>query len=270
MAKLKSPEDIAAMRRAGLLAARTLKHIEPLVKPGVSTEDINTAVHEFVESHGGVPATLGYLGYPKSVCTSVNEVICHGIPNAGVVLREGDIINVDVTAILDHWFGDTSKTYFVGTNIPQDRLHVTQVAFESLARALAVVSHGARMGDIGFAIQEYAEGQGCGVVRDFTGHGIGKVFQDPDVCVPHFGKKGTGMKLVRGLTFTIEPMINGGTWQHRVLADGWTAVTTDGKPSAQFEHTVAIVGGGIDVLAALPDDAIVARARALGARIAGL
>jgi methionyl aminopeptidase len=182
-------------------------------------------------------------------------------------LREGDIINVDVTVIFEQWFGDTSKTYFVGTNIPEDRKHVTQVAFESLAIALAVVSHGARMGDIGCAIQQYAEAQSCGVVRDFTGHGIGKVFQDPEVCVPHFGTKGTGMKLVRGLTFTIEPMINGGTWRHRILSDGWTAVTADGKASAQFEHTLAIVKDGIDVLTALPDDAIVARARALGAKI---
>jgi methionyl aminopeptidase len=267
VAKLKSAQDISMMREAGRLAALTLKHVEPLIKPGVSTEEINKCVHDFIVSHGAHPTPLNYRGYPKSVCTSINEVICHGIPCKEHILKDGDIINVDVTVTLNEWLGDTSKTYFVGTNTPKDRIHVTEVAFESLARGMAAVSHGGRMGDIGAAIQQYAEAEGCGVVRDFVGHGIGKIFHEPDVVVTHYGKKGTGMRLARGMTFTIEPMINGGSWQHRMLRDQWTAVTTDGKPSAQFEHTLAIVGDGIEVLTALPGDEIVTRARELGAKI---
>ncbi len=267
MAKLKSLQDIAKMREAGHLAALTLKHVEPLIRPGISTEAINRAVHDFIVSHGATPTPLNYRGYPKSVCTSINDVICHGIPSEDQILKEGDIINVDVTVTLNEWLGDTSKTYYVGKNIPKDRRHVTDVAFESLARGLAAVTHGGRMGDIGAAIQQYAEGQGCGVVRDFVGHGIGKVFHEPEVVVTHYGEKGSGMKLSRGMTFTIEPMINGGSWKHRMLKDQWTALTIDGTPSAQFEHTLAIVGDGIEILTALPDDTIVARARELGAKI---
>jgi methionyl aminopeptidase len=267
VAKLKSAQDIAKMREAGRLAALTLKHVEPLVRPGVSTEDINKAVHEFILSHGAVPTPLNYRGFPKSVCTSINEVICHGIPSDEQVLKEGDIINVDVTCTLADWIGDTSKTYVVGKGTSADRKLVLDVAAESLARALAVTKHNARLGDIGAAIQTYAESMGCGVVRDFVGHGLGKVFHEPDLAVPHYGEANTGLKIVRGMTFTIEPMINGGTWRHRVLRDGWTAVTTDGKPSAQFEHTIAIVGDGIEILTALPDDAILLRAKELGAQI---
>lgn len=265
MAKLKSAQDIEKMRAAGRLAALTLQHVEPHVKPGVSTEEINTIVHEFIVAHGAYPSPLNYRGFPKSVCTSINDVICHGIPSPNEVLRDGDIINIDVTVTLDGYFGDTSKTYAVGV-VPDDRRKVTDVSAESLARALAVVKHGARLGDVGSAIQIYAEGQGCGVVRDFVGHGIGRVFHE-EPAVPHYGKAGTGLKLVRGMCFTIEPMINGGDWRHRMLADGWTARTVDGKPSAQFEHTVAIVGDGIEILTALPNDAIARRAQELGASI---
>ncbi len=267
MAKVKSQQDIAKMREAGRLAALTLKHVEPLIRPGTSTEAINKAVHDFIVSHGAVPTPLNYRGFPKSVCTSINEVICHGIPSEDCLLKEGDIINVDVTATLNEWIGDTSKTYVVGSGTSEERQLVMDVAFESLARALAVVKHNARMGDIGAAIQTYAEAKGCGVVRDFIGHGLGKVFHEPELAVPHYGEANTGMKLVRGMTFTIEPMINGGSWRHRVLRDGWTAVTTDGKPSAQFEHTLAIVGDGIEVLTALPDDPIMLRAKELGGTI---
>jgi methionyl aminopeptidase len=267
VAKLKSTQDIAKMREAGRLAALTLKHVEPLIRPGVCTEEINRAVHEFIVNHGAVPTPLNYRGFPKSVCTSINEVICHGIPSDDQVLKEGDIINVDVTCTLADWIGDTSKTYVVGKGTSADRQLVLDVAAESLARALAVTKHNARLGDIGAAIQNYAEGKGCGVVRDFVGHGLGKVFHEPDLAVPHYGEANTGLKIVRGMTFTIEPMINGGTWRHRVLRDGWTAVTTDGKPSAQFEHTIAVVGDGIEILTALPDDAILLRAKELGAQI---
>lgn len=266
MAKLKSSEDMVKMRAAGKLAAQTLQHVAPFIKPGISTEDINEIVHRFITEHGAYPSPLNYRGFPKSVCTSVNDVICHGIPSKDVILKEGDIVNVDVTATLDGYFGDTSKTFYVGQIIAPDREHVTKVAAECLARAIAVVRHGIRLGDIGHAIQSYAEQQGCGVVRDFVGHGIGKVFHE-DPPVAHFGKAGTGLKLVRGMCFTIEPMINGGDWRHKMLSDGWTALTVDGKPSAQFEHTLAIIGEGVEVLTALPDDPVMARARELGATL---
>jgi methionyl aminopeptidase len=268
MAKLMSPEELDKMRAAGKLAAETLRYAGTLVRPGVTTEFINQHVHNFIVEHKAYPSPLNYKGYPKSVCTSVNEVICHGIPSPQQVLMEGDIINIDVTVTLDGYFGDTSRTYFVGPaeSVPEDRKTVTRVSEESLARALTVIKHGCRVGDIGDAIQSYAEGEKCSVVRDFVGHGIGSVFhQDPQV--PHFGRAGTGPKLVRGMCFTIEPMINKGTWRHRMWADGWTAVTEDGLPSAQFEHTVTIGRDGVEVLTALPDDPIVARARELGALV---
>ncbi len=265
--KLKSAEDILKMREAGRLAAQTLRHVEPFIKPGISTEEINTIVHDFIVKNGAYPSPLNYKGFPKSVCTSINNVICHGIPSPTEILQDGDIVNVDVTVTLNGYFGDTSRTYFVGENISEERRMLTEVAAESLSRAIAVVKHGARIGDIGAAIQHYADDQKkCGVVRDFVGHGIGKVFHE-DPPVPHYGRAGTGTKLVRGMCFTIEPMINGGDWRHKMLADGWTAITVDGRSSAQFEHTIAIVGDGIEILTALPDDAIAMRARDLGAPI---
>ncbi len=267
MPKLKSQEDILKMRNAGRLAAQTLRHVGQFVKPGVSTEELNTIVHEFIVSHGAYPSPLQYRGYPKSVCTSINDVICHGIPSSKEILKEGDIINIDVTATLDGYFGDCSRTFFVGEHIPEDRLKVTRVAEESLARAILTAKHGNRIGDIGHAIQSYAEKEGCGVVRDFVGHGIGKVFHEKDLQIPHFGKAGTGLKITRGMIFTIEPMINGGDWRAQLMKDGWTAKTLDGKPSAQFEHTFAIVGDGVEILTALEDDPIALRAQELGANI---
>ena len=255
------------LRKSGILAAQTLRYIEQFVKPGVSTEQINAIVHKFITDHKAYPSPLNYKGFPKSVCTSVNHVICHGIPSDTQILEEGDIINIDVTVTLDGYFGDTSRTFYVGTNIPQDRKIVTEAAAESLARGLASIRSGSRLGDIGHAIQSYAEGQlKLGVVRDFVGHGIGKVFHE-EPAVPHYGTAGTGKKLVRGMVFTIEPMINGGDWKHKMLKDGWTAITTDGKPSAQFEHMLAIVENGIEILTALPDDRIALRAKQLGAQI---
>jgi methionyl aminopeptidase len=266
VAKLKSSEDILMMRAAGRLAAETLRYIEPFVKPGISTEEINTLVHAYIVERGAYPSPLNYKGFPKSVCTSINEVICHGIPHPDVKLNEGDIINVDVTVTLNGYFGDTSRTFYVGGNISNDRRLVTETAEECLARALAVCEHGMRLGDIGHAIQSYAESKGCSVVRDFVGHGIGKVFHE-EPAIMHYGRRDTGMKLVRGMCFTIEPMINAGDWRSKLLKDGWTAVTPDGKPSAQFEHTIALVADGLEILTALPDDPIARRAKEMGAKI---
>lgn len=267
MAKLKSQEDVLKMREAGRLAALTLQYAGNLIKPDISTEEINIAVHNFIVEHGAYPSPLNYKGYPKSVCTSINDVICHGIPSKNEILKEGDIVNIDVTVTLDGYFGDCSKTFFVGKNISDERQKVTRVAEESLARGIAVAKHGNRLGDIGWAIQDYAEKEGCGVVRDFVGHGIGKVFHEPDLQIPHYGRPGTGLKIIRGMIFTIEPMINGGDWRMKMMKDGWTAKTIDGKSSAQFEHTIAIVGDGIEILTALEDDPIAIRAKKLGANI---
>jgi methionyl aminopeptidase len=268
MAKLMSAEDMNKMRAAGRLAGQALRFAGTLVRPGVSTDEINNQVHNWIVERGAYPSPLNYKGFPKSICTSVNEVICHGIPSAKEILKEGDIINIDVTVTLNGYFGDTSRTFYVGgaSAVAPERRHVTDVSEESLARGLAAVHHGCRVGDIGHAIQSYAESKACSVVRDFVGHGIGTVFhQEP--AITHFGRPGTGPKLVRGMCFTIEPMINLGTWRHRLLSDGWTAITEDGLPSAQFEHTISIGRDAIEVLTALPDDPIVARARELGASV---
>lgn len=267
MAKLKSQADILKLREAGRLAAQTLRHVSTFLVPGISTEEINTIVHNYIVEHGAYPSPLNYHGFPKSVCTSINDVICHGIPNKNDILKDGDIINIDVTVTLDGYFGDCSRTYAIGQNISDEKRKVMDVAEESLARAIVVAKHGGYIGDIGHAIQTYAESKGCGVVRDFVGHGIGKVFHEKDLQIPHYGKKSTGLKIVRGMVFTIEPMINGGDWRSKMLADGWTAKTLDGKPSAQYEHTFAIVGDGVEILTALEDDPIALRAQELGAQI---
>ncbi len=239
------------MRSAGRLAAETLMHVGPLVREGVTTEDLNEAVHGYIVSHGAVPAPLDYMGFPKSVCTSVNEVVCHGIPSSSQRLRRGDIINVDVTVILDGWHGDTSATFYVGP-CSQKAHHVVEVARRCLELGIAVVRPGARIGDIGAVIQDHAEGQDCSVVRQYVGHGIGRSFHEGPQ-VPHFRSPGDNLRLREGMTFTIEPMINLGSWRARVLEDGWTAVTIDGKLSAQFEHTVAVTAEGCEVLTARPD-----------------
>jgi len=267
--KLKGLKDIEMMWHSGQLAAKVLEYIEPFVKPGISTEKLNTLCHEFIVDHGAYPSPLDYHGFPKSICTSVNEVICHGIPSDSQILQDGDIINVDITVFLNGYHGDTSKTYFVGENIPEKRRLVVDVAAESLARALVATHENNTLGDIGHAIQSYAESQKCSVVEEFVGHGIGKVFhEDPQVL--HYGKPRTGLKLRRGMTFTIEPMINAGTKNLTVWPDKWTAVTLDNEPSGQFEHTLAIVSGGICILTALPHDPIVKRAQELGAQIVNL
>ncbi|MEO1146977.1 MAG: type I methionyl aminopeptidase [Cyanobacteria bacterium J06638_22] len=248
---LLSKREIAKMREAGKLAAQLLQYLEPLVKPGVTTLELNDAAEEWTRAHGATSAPLGYMGFPKSICTSVNEVVCHGIPNTKEVLQDGDIINIDVTPILDGYHGDTSKTFFVGEPSPLAR-RLVEVTEECMMRGIAVVKPGARIGDIGAAIQTYAEAQGFSVVRDFVGHGISRIFHTAPQ-IPHYGTAGKGRKLRPGMVFTIEPMINEGTWEAEVMDDKWTALTKDRKLSAQFEHTVAVTQDGVEILTLLPD-----------------
>ena len=243
--RLKEKADVEGIERAGRLVIRTLDLVETKIRPGITTDEINTIVHEFTIKSGAIPAPLNYRGFPKSVCVSVNEVICHGIPGERI-LRDGDIVNVDVTTILNGFYADANKTYFAGTPGP-DAKKIVRVARESLKLSLAVVKPGNTIGDIGWAIQRYAEGEGCSVVEEFTGHGIGFDFHEPPQ-VPHFGRKGEGVSLVPGMVFTIEPMINLGKKNLRILDDNWTAVTRDGSLSAQFEQTVLVTNNGYESL----------------------
>lgn len=246
MITIKTKEEIELMRKSGKLAAETLNFLEKQLKVGMTTLEVNNLCHDFIISHGAIPAPLNYKGFPKSVCTSVNQVVCHGIPSEKVKLKDGDILNVDVTTILNGFYGDTNKTYFIG-NVKPELVKLVEVTKQCLDLAIAEVKPGARLGDIGAAIQEHAEKNGYSVVRDFCGHGIGRNFhEDPQIL--HFGKRGTGMVIKEGMTFTIEPMINMGTYKCKVLEDGWTAVTLDGKPSAQFEHTLAVMSHGAEIL----------------------
>jgi methionyl aminopeptidase len=243
--RLKDEKDIDGMRRAGKIAVDTLEMVKAHIKPGVKTDDINTLVHEFTLKHGAVPAPLNYRGYPKSVCISINEVICHGIPGERL-LKDGDIVNIDVTPILDGYYADASKTFFVGTPSPNAK-KIVHVARESLKAGMSMSRPGKTIGDIGWAIQKYAESQGCSVVREFVGHGIGKEFHEAPQ-VPHYGVKGRGIVLVPGMVFTIEPMINLGKKELHILPDRWTAVTNDGSLSAQFEQTIVITEKGCESL----------------------
>jgi methionyl aminopeptidase len=243
--RVKTPADIEAIRRAGRLVVATLELVAPRLRPGLATDEINTWVHEFTLQNGAVPAPLNYRGYPKSVCVSVNEVICHGIPGSRV-LQDGDIVNVDVTSILDGYYADANKTYFVGSPGPDAR-KIVAVARECLRRGMAMVAPGNTVGDIGWAIQSYAEAQGCSVVREFVGHGVGLDFHESPQ-IPHFGQQGTGIALIPGMVFTIEPMINLGRKELRILDDDWTAVTRDGSLSAQFEQTVLVTETGCESL----------------------
>ena len=250
--EIKTPREVDAMREVGRLAGDTLSKVAELIRPGITTNEINAFVHEDTLKKGARPAPLGYRNgdsppFPKSVCTSVNEVVCHGIPS-GRVLREGDIVNVDITHVYRGFHGDTSATFYVGR--PNDKAKlVTEVARRSLELGIAEVRPDARLGDIGAAIQEFAEARGCSVVEDFVGHGIGRKFHD-EPKVAHYGTRGKGIRLKAGMTFTIEPMINLGTHEVRILDDEWTAVTADGRLSAQFEHTVLVTPTGCEVLTA--------------------
>ncbi len=243
---IKSPKEIELMRNVCRLAAETLLVVGDRLRAGMTTDEIDHIVHDDTLRQGARPAPLNYKGFPKSVCTSVNDVVCHGIPDA-TVLKNGDIVNVDVTHIYEGFHGDTSATFYVGTPSAEAR-HVVEVARRALDVGVAEVRDGARLGDIGAAIQEYVEGQGCSVVRDFVGHGIGRKFHDAPQ-VKHYGKRGSGDRLRSGMTFTIEPMVNLGGFEVEVdPVDKWTVRTVDGRLSAQFEHTVLVTREGCEVL----------------------
>ncbi len=247
--KIHSDKDFDGMRRAGRLAAETLDFITPYVVEGVSTEELDTLVHEYIVSHDAVPAPLNYRGFPKSICTSINHVVCHGIPGSRK-LSDGDTINIDVTVILDGWFGDSSRMYFVG-DVGVKTRKLTEVTFEAMWRGIKVVRPGATVGDIGHAVQSYAESKRYSVVRDFCGHGLGRVFHDaPNIM--HFGQPGSGPVLREGMFFTIEPMVNAGRYEVKVLKDGWTAVTRDRSLSAQFEHSIGVTSDGYEVFTMSP------------------
>jgi methionyl aminopeptidase len=243
---IKSAKEIEAMRAACRMAAETLVLVGEKLRPGMTTREIDEIVHEDTLRRGGYPAPLNYHGFPKSVCTSVNDVVCHGIPG-DEVLRAGDIVNVDVTTIFEGFHGDTSATFYIGVPSAEAR-HVVETARIALDLGIREVRDGARLGDVGAAIQEYVEGEGCSVVRDFVGHGIGRKFHEAPQ-VKHFGKRGTGERLKAGMIFTIEPMVNVGGWEVSVdPIDKWTVRTVDGSMSAQFEHTCLVTKNGVEVL----------------------
>ncbi len=244
-ASIVTPEERPKMRAAGALAAEILDKVGPLIEPGVTTAQIDQLVHELTEAAGATSAPYGYKGFPAHCCTSLNDVVCHGIPDEKRVLKEGDIINLDVTPILDGYYGDTSRTFPVGEVSPLAR-ELVGVTYEALWKGIAAVRPGGRVGDIGHAIQSFVEPRGFSVVRQFTGHGIATAFHTkPEVL--HYGKPDTGDLLQPGTCFTIEPMINIGEWRCQILDDGWTAVTVDGKLSAQFEHTLVVTESGVEI-----------------------
>ncbi|HXH65101.1 MAG TPA: type I methionyl aminopeptidase [Mariprofundaceae bacterium] len=245
MVHIKTPAEIDQMRPSCRLAADVLVMIEPYVKPGVTTLELNDICHQFIVAHDAYPSPLNYHGFPKSICTSVNHVVCHGIP-ADKRLQDGDIVNLDITTYLHGFHGDTSKTFYVGEPRVKTR-KVTEVARQALDIGIAVVRPGATLGDIGHAIQSFVEGERCSVVREYCGHGIGREFhEDPQVL--HYGRPGEGLVLKEGKVFTIEPMVNLGKAPVKVLGDGWTVVTRDKSLSAQFEHTLAVTAGGCEIL----------------------
>ncbi|MFC3693740.1 type I methionyl aminopeptidase [Chenggangzhangella methanolivorans] len=247
--KLHGPEAFEGMRKAGRLVAEGLDMLGERVKPGVTTEELDRLALEFGMDNGALPACLYYRGYTHTICTSINHVVCHGIPN-DKPLREGDIVNVDVTYIVDGWHGDSSRMYAVGA-IPRRAERLIEITYESLMRGVAAVKPGATTGDIGAAIQDYAEGERCSVVRDFCGHGIGRLFHDePNIL--HYGRRGEGPELKPGMLFTIEPMINLGRPHVKVLGDGWTAVTRDRSLSAQYEHMIGVTETGYEIFTESP------------------
>jgi methionyl aminopeptidase len=243
--RLKSAADVEKIRRAGELVMATFKEVEAVLAPGLVTDEIDRIVHDFTLRHGATPAPLNYRGFPKSVCVSINEVICHGIPGPRA-LADGDIVNIDITSILDGYYADANQTYFIGTP-SDDARKIVRVARNCLKEGLAMIRPGNCIGDIGWAIQQFAESQGCSVVREFVGHGVGFDFHEAPQ-VPHFGRKNTGVPLAPGMVFTVEPMINLGQHRLRILDDKWTAVTADGSLSAQFEQTVLVTEDGYDSL----------------------
>jgi methionyl aminopeptidase len=244
-----SMADFAPMRAAGRLAGETLDMIGAHVAPGVSTEKLNQICHDFILAHGATPSPLNYRGFPKSICTSINHVVCHGIPGEKT-LAEGDIVNIDVTVTLDGWFGDSSRMYVAGTPSTKAK-RLIEVTYEALMRGIAQVKPGNTFGDIGYAIQNYVEAQRFTVVRDFCGHGIGRKFHEPP-NVLHFGRRGEGTVIKPGMFFTIEPMVNAGRPEVKILDDGWTAVTRDRSLSAQFEHMLGVTETGVEIFTLSP------------------
>lgn len=241
---LHPPADFEGMRKAGHLAAQTLDFITPYVKEGVTTQKLNDLCHEFIISHKATPAPLGYRGFPRSICTSVNHVVCHGIPGSRK-LQSGDILNIDITVVLDGWHGDTSRMFAIG-NVSIKAQKLIDVTYEAMMRGIEAIRPSAHFGDIGHAIQSFVEAKGFSVVRDFCGHGLGRDFHTPP-NVLHYGMPHTGPELKEGMFFTIEPMINAGKYDIKILEDGWTAVTRDKSLSAQFEHSLGVTSTGYEI-----------------------
>ena len=237
-------ETFEKMRIAGKLAAKTLDEVSSFVKPGISTNFLDNICYEFIKDNGGTSAPLYYKGFPKSCCISPNHVICHGIPSEKI-LKEGNIINIDVTAIVNDYHGDTSRMYFVG-EVPVKSKKLINVTYESMMKGISLIKPGLKLGDLGASIQENVESNGFSVVRDFCGHGIGKIFHHPP-NVLHYGEKNSGPTITKGMIFTVEPMVNEGRYHTKILNDGWTAVTKDKKLSAQFEHTVGVTDNGFEI-----------------------
>tara|TARA_B100000508_G_C11440900_1_gene268725 strand:+ start:303 stop:1133 length:831 start_codon:yes stop_codon:yes gene_type:complete len=248
--ELHTAADFAGMRKAGQLAAQTLDMITEHVQPGVTTEELDRLCHLFITKNGAIPAPLNYKGFPKSICTSINHVVCHGIPGDRVLV-EGEVLNIDVTVILDGWHGDTSRMYYVGEKIPVKARRLCEITYDCLMAGIDVVKPGATLGDVGYAIQEIAHKNRFSVVQDFCGHGLGRTFHAPP-SVLHFGEPGQGEVLEAGMFFTIEPMINAGKYATKILPDGWTAVTKDRSLSAQYEHSLAVTDDGFEIFTLSP------------------
>lgn len=244
------PNDFASMHKAGKLAAEILDHIANFIKPGVTTEELNTICHEMIVANNAIPAPLNYKGFPKSICTSVNHVICHGIPSEKR-LENGDILNVDVTVILDGWYGDTSRMYFVGDKVSIKARRLVQVTYDAMMLGIEQVKPGAKLNSIGLAIQKYVESQGFSVVRDYCGHGIGRIFHTtPNIL--HYYDPNVSVVIEPGMFFTIEPMVNASGYQTKLLQDNWTVVTRDKSLSAQFEHTIGVTDSGFEIFTLSP------------------
>jgi methionyl aminopeptidase len=248
--KIHGPAEFEAMRRAGRLAAETLDFITPHVKPGVTTDELDRLCHGFIVDRGAIPAPLNYRGFPRSICTSINHVVCHGIPGDRR-LMEGDILNIDVTPLLDGWHGDSSRMYLVGDKIPLKARRLVDVTYEAMMKGIEAIKPGLPIGVIGDAIQRHAESNRFSVVRDFCGHGLGRIFHDAP-SILHFGRPDDGPLMREGMFFTVEPMINAGRWEVKILSDGWTAVTKDRSLSAQFEHSIGVTATGYEIFTLSP------------------